>query len=106
MTYIDEPDASLASRIRLHFEPLVAAFAGRPRAGAEVRELAELPLADRRIGDLAASCDGGCDARALRYGVLIAAGRLGVPEVVDVRCFRSGLADACVGTLAAPERDE
>jgi hypothetical protein len=103
---IDEPDAALAFGISLNFVPQVSAFEGRVRTGSEVRELAELPLPDRRLGDLSARCEAGCDERALRYGVLIAAGRLGVPDVVGVRCFRSASADSCVGTLAAPERDE
>jgi hypothetical protein len=103
---IDEPDAALAFGISLDFEPQVSAFEGRVRTGSEVRELAELPLPDRRLGDLSARCEAGCDERALRYGLLIAAGRLGAPDVVGVRCFRSASADSCVGTLAAPERDE
>lgn len=103
---IDEPDAALAFGISLDFEPQVSAFEGRVRTGSEVRELAVLPLPDRRLGDLSARCEAVCDERALRYGLLIAAGRLGVPDVVGVRCFRSASADSCVGTLAAPERDE
>jgi hypothetical protein len=103
---IDQPDASLAFRIALHFEPKVEKFERRSRSGAEVKELALLPLADLPLGDLAASCEAGCDERALRYGVLIAAGRMGVPDVVAVRCFSSGTSNSCVGTLAAPERDE
>jgi hypothetical protein len=103
---IDQPEASLAFRIALRFEPLVAKFERRARSSAEVQELALLPIADHPLGDLAASCEGGCDERALRYGVLVAAGRMGVPDVVGVRCFSTGSGNACVGTLAAPERDE
>lgn len=103
---IDQPESSLAFRISLRFEPKVSKFERRPRTGAEVKELALLPLADLPLGDLAASCEDGCDERALRYGVLIAAGRMGVPDVVGVRCFSSGSSNSCVGTLAAPERDE
>ncbi|HTA93701.1 MAG TPA: hypothetical protein VK745_29185 [Polyangiaceae bacterium] len=103
---IDEPDASLSFRISLKFEPTVPKFEGRPRVSAEVNELPLLPLADRPLGDLVASCEDGCDERALRRGVLIAAGRLGVPDVVSVRCFSSTASNSCVGTLAAPERDE
>jgi len=68
--------------------------------------LPRLPLTDAALGELVASCDGECEERALRYGVLVAAGRLGAPDVVAVRCFRSGSRQSCVGTLAAPERDE
>ena len=103
---IDEPDASLAFRISLKFEPEVTNFERPARSGAEVQELARLPLSHVRLGDLAASCEDGCDERALRFGVLIAAGRLGAPDVVGVRCFRSARGNSCVGTLAAPERDE
>ena len=103
---IDEPDASLAFRISLSFEPRVKAYEHPALPRGQVRELPELPLSHRSLGDLVASCAGGCDERALRYGVLIAAGRLGAPDVVSVRCYSAGSGEACVGTLAAPERDE
>jgi hypothetical protein len=103
---IDEPDASLAFRISLHFEPAVSTFDRPARRAADVHELALMPLSHLPLGDLAASCEDRCDERALRYGVLIAAGRLGAPDVVGVRCFRSAAGQSCVGTLAAPERDE
>jgi hypothetical protein len=103
---IAEPDASLAFRISLDFEPRVAKFERRSRTSAEVSELASMPIADQPLGDLVASCEDGCDERALRHGVLVAAGRLGAPDVVAVRCFSVGAGNSCVGTLAAPERDE
>jgi len=103
---IDEPDASLAFRISLRFVPAVSSFERPALSGAEVHELARLPLSHTPLGDLVASCKGGCDERALRYGVLIAAGRLGAPDVVGIRCFSSARGSSCVGTLAAPEREE
>jgi len=103
---IDEPDASLAFRISLNFEPAVSIFERPARASADVRELSLMPLSHVRLGDLTANCEAGCDERALRYGVLIAAGRLGAPDVVGVRCFSAARGNSCVGTLAAPERDE
>jgi len=103
---IDQPDASLAYRISLHFEPLVSSFRGAPRNAADVHELSRMPLSHAPLGDLVASCAESCEERALRYGVLIAAGRLGAPDVVGVRCFHTAGGNACVGTLAAPERDE
>lgn len=103
---IDEPDASLSFRIRLDFSPRLAAFSGPARPASQVRDLPELPVSHYVLGDLAAHCDGTCELRALRYGVLVAAARLGAPDVVGVRCFRSKSGDSCVGTLAAPERDE
>lgn len=103
---IDEPEASLAFRILVNFEPEVRSFRRRVRRGNEVHELSVLPLSHRPLGDLAVRCEAGCDERALRYGVLIAAGRLGAPDVVGVRCFSSASGKSCVGTLAAPERDE
>ena len=103
---IDEPDVSLAFRIALNFEPTVPNFERRARSGSEVHELPRMPLSHSSLGDLSASCEDGCDERALRYGVLIAAGRLGAPDVVGIRCFRDARGDACVGTLAAPELDE
>jgi len=103
---IDQPDASLAFRISLNFEPEVSDFQRPARSGAEVHELPFMPLSHTSLGDLAAHCEDGCDERALRYGVLIAAGRLGAPDVVQVRCFQAARGNSCVGTLAAPEREE
>ena len=103
---IDQPDASLGFRIALSFEPAVGKFERRSRAPSEVNELALLPIADSPLGDLTADCEDGCDERALRYGVLIAAGRMGVPDVIGVRCFSTSAGNSCVGTLAAPTLDE
>jgi len=100
---IDEPDVSLAFRIALRFEPAVSHFEGPARSGADVHELARMPLSHLALGDLSATCKDGCEERALRHGVLLAAGRLGAPDVVAIRCFRSSNGDSCVGTLAAPE---
>ena len=49
---IDQPDASLAFRISLQFEPLVSKFE-RPvvRAG-DVHELSAMPLSHTSLGDL------------------------------------------------------
>ena len=103
---IDEPDVSLAFRISLSFEPAIPGFERPARPAADVHELSLMPLSHVRLGDLAAHCADGCDERALRFGVLIAAGRLGAPDVVGIRCFRAARGNSCVGTLAAPERDE
>jgi hypothetical protein len=103
---IDQPEASLAFRISLKFEPALPKFERAARDAAEVHELPRMPLSHMSLGDLSAHCEAGCDERALRYGVLIAAGRLGAPDVVNMRCFRSARRNSCVGTLAAPELDE
>jgi len=101
---IEQPDASLAYRVSVSFAPVVPKFEHRALAFAEVSELSSMPIADRPLGDLVASCETGCDERALRRGVLVAAGRLGAPDVIAVRCFGSASGTSCVGTLAAPER--
>ena len=103
---IEQPDASLAFRVSVSFAPRVPRFEHRVLSFAEVSELASMPAVDRPLGDLIASCEDGCDERALRRGVLVAAGRLGAPDVVAVRCFGSASGNSCVGTLAAPERPE
>lgn len=103
---IDEPDATLSFRIAVDFAPAVPSYERAPRAFADVKELPAMPLFDRPLGDLKTHCDDGCDERALRRGVLVAAGRLGAPDVVGVRCFTDGDGSACIGTLAAPEREE
>jgi hypothetical protein len=104
--WIDDPDPSLAFRISLEFAPSVQKFERKPRTGPEVNELSAMPLADYSLGDLKARCEDGCDELALRRSVLIAAGRLGAPDVIAVRCFSVGAGNSCVGTLAAPEREE
>ncbi|MES1179012.1 MAG: hypothetical protein ABUL62_32155 [Myxococcales bacterium] len=105
---IDEPEASLSFRIALTFQPGPAVEASeRPVLRSDqVQELPRLPLSDQPLGDLVATCEDACEERALRYGVLIAAARLGAPDVVGVRCYSAGSGNACVGTLAAPERRE
>jgi len=103
---IDEPDATLSFRIGVDFEPSVEHYEHSARAFGEVRELSSMPLVDHSLGELTTSCEDGCDERALRRGVLIAAGRLGAPDVVAVRCYRRGDGNACMGTVAAPEFDE
>jgi hypothetical protein len=103
---IDEPDVSLSFRISVTFQPATATAERPPLRGDQVRELPRMPLADQSLGDLSASCADACDERALRYGVLLAAGRLGVRDVVGVRCYQAGSGNACVGTLAAPELRE
>ena len=63
-----------------------------------------MPLADHPLGDLQARCAGGCDERALRRSVLIAAARgWALPDVVAVRCFDLGDGNSCIGT-AWPRR--
>ncbi len=99
---IDQPDASLAFRISLNFVPAVSKFERRARSGAEVHELARLPLSHLRLGDLAASCQDGCDERALRYGVLIAAGRLGAPTWWACAVFARPLATRASGHWLRP----
>ena len=103
---IDEPDAALAFRISVRFEPAVVDYVRPARTSDRVHELPVMPVSHQALGDLETTCEGGCDERALRYGVLIAAGRLGAPDVVGVRCFSHGSSSSCIGTLAAPERDE
>ena len=103
---IDEPDASLSFRISVSFVPRRDDFARRPRTASEVRELPRLPVLEESLGVLTVSCERGCEERALRYGMLVAAGRLGAPDVAAVRCFDSNSGQACVGTVAAPEREE
>ncbi|HEY4157068.1 MAG TPA: hypothetical protein VGM29_03185 [Polyangiaceae bacterium] len=102
---IDEPDATLATRIRLDFSPRVRDYAGPARASDSVREFATLPVWDVALGDLRARCQGACEESALRHAVLVAAGRLGAPDVVDVHCSVLRGKSQCIGGLAVPERD-
>jgi len=85
---------------------VVEAYARRPREGAEVQEFALLPVGHVELGLMRARCaPERCDADQARAGLRAAAGGLGVPSLVGVRCATLDAELSCVATLAATERD-
>jgi len=102
----DQLSAELAGRVAIDLEPSVAAFARRARSGADVHESALLPVGQIELGVMRARCKAKtCDADETRAALRAAAGGLGVPELVGVRCFTYQEEMSCVATLAASERD-
>jgi hypothetical protein len=95
-----------ARQIAIDLEPSVARFARASRDGERVQELAFLPVGQVELGTMRARCSvKACDAEQTRAGLRAAAGGLGVPGLVGVRCVALDGEHSCVATLAASERD-
>lgn len=102
----DQLAAELGARVAIDLDPSVPTFARRARSGAEVHESVLLPVGQMELGVMRARCNvKTCDADQTRAALRAAAGGLGVPELVGVRCFAYDREMACVATLAANERD-
>lgn len=102
----DTLSPDVARRIEIDLAPVVEAYARRPREGAEVQEFALLPVGHVELGLMRARCaPERCDADQARAGLRAAAGGLGVPSLVGVRCATLDAELSCVATLAATERD-
>ncbi len=102
----DELTVTVASRIRIDLEASGVHFERRPRAPADVTEFVALPVGHVELGVMRARCrPNDCDADEARAGLRLAAGGLGVSDLVGVRCFALDGERACVGTLAVTERD-
>lgn len=95
----------LGAEIRISFAPS-APSPGRPVRPLEVvRELPALPPSHRVIGSLESRCDDAqCPELAVRDSLRIAAGRLGLEDVVAVRCFSWASGYRCLGSGAVAER--
>jgi hypothetical protein len=95
-----------AQAVRIDLSPVVSKYARRPRPGAEVAEYALLPVGQLTLGVMRARCSAEkCDAEQAQAALRAAAGGLGVPSLVGVRCFELDAERTCVATLAATERD-
>jgi hypothetical protein len=95
-----------ANSVRIDLAPLVPAYARSPRPGAEVTEYALLPVGQLTLGVMRARCGAQkCDADQAQAALRAAAGGLGVPSLVGVRCFELDDERTCVATLASTERD-
>jgi len=95
-----------AKAVRIDLSPFVAAYARSPRRGAEVLEYPMLPVGQVQLGVMRARCEPkACDAEQAQAALRAAAGGLGVPSLVGVRCFELDDERTCVATLASSERD-
>jgi hypothetical protein len=105
----DEPAAlpvSVAERIAIDLEPSVPRFSRRPRSADDVTEYRLLPVGHIELGTLRARCAADeCSAQQAQEGLRFAAGGLGASALVAPSCFVLEGERACVGTLAATERD-
>ncbi len=102
----DELAFEIARKIEVDLEPEAPRFGRRERGAEEVAVQQSVPISHRSLGSLAVRCNKkDCDHGSLRVALRVAAGGLGVSDVVDVACgVRRG--DAfCVATLAATELD-
>ncbi|HEX6277496.1 MAG TPA: hypothetical protein VFZ53_30845, partial [Polyangiaceae bacterium] len=93
--------------IEIDFE-LAGTYARRaPRRPSDVHEPAALPVSHREIGTLTARCEAdACSPFELRQALRIAAGSLGVSDLVAVRCFERHALRECVAGAAQTELDE
>jgi hypothetical protein len=95
-----------ANAVRIDLTPLVSNYARSRRPGAEVAEYALLPVGQVELGAIRARCGPKrCDAEQAQAALRAAAGGLGVPSLVGVRCFELDDERTCVATLASTERD-
>jgi len=95
-----------ADSVRIDLSPLVSEYARSPRPGAEVAEYALLPVGQVTLGVIRARCEPEkCDPEQAQAALRAAAGGLGVPSLVGVRCFELDAERTCVATLATTERD-
>jgi len=109
LTFGSDSDAlsfKVAEAVRIDLSPRVSAYARTPRTGAEVAEFALLPVGQMELGVIRARCGPEeCDAAQAQAALRAAAGGLGVPSLVGVRCFELDSERTCVATLATTERD-
>jgi hypothetical protein len=96
----------VAQAVRIDLSPLVSEYARSSRPGAEVAEYPALPVGQVTLGVIRARCGPKkCDAEQAQAALRAAAGGLGVPSLVGVRCFELDAERTCVATLATTERD-
>ena len=100
---LDEPRPQDAAQIRVTFLPAVKeGSALAPRAYDRVAETHWPTVGLRELGQVAARCEAGCDDRALRHALRVAAGHVGAGEVTTVKCFQDVEGARCVATALEP----
>ncbi|HEY3498248.1 MAG TPA: hypothetical protein VGK73_26310, partial [Polyangiaceae bacterium] len=105
---VREPDLSFELRrdIAVDVEPSRDGFARRARQASEVGEPPSLPVSHLALGSIRARCAlPACEADDLRLALRVAAGGLGVSDLVGVSCATFDGERQCLGTLAASELD-
>jgi hypothetical protein len=96
----------LGAEISVSFSPNAPSPGRASRAVDSVRDLPALPPSHRVVGSLEARCASQCSEALLRDGLRVAAGRLGVDDVVGVRCFGWEDGTRCFGSGAIAERED
>jgi hypothetical protein len=92
--------------IDVDVEPLRSGYARRVRPAAEVGEARGLPVSHVELGSVRTRCDASdCEYDDLRLALRVAAGGLGVTDLVDVSCATLEGERQCLATLAASEAD-
>jgi hypothetical protein len=98
--------ATVASHVFIDLEPHGARFERGARPASAVTEFAALPVGHVELGVMRARCDErACDDDQARAGLRLAAGGLGVSDLVGVRCFALDGERSCVAALGVSERD-
>jgi hypothetical protein len=102
----DGLSAGVARHVFIDVESHDARFERARRAPGAVNEFVALPVGHIELGVMRAHCDArACDDDEARAGLRVAAGGLGVSELIGVRCFALEGERSCVGTLGVSERD-
>lgn len=100
---LDEPRPQDAGDIRVSFaRTTLSSTTLVPRTYDRVAETHFPSVGLRELGQVSAQCEAGCDDRALRYALRVAAGHVGAGEVTTVKCFREGEGTRCVATALEP----
>ncbi len=95
----------LGAAISVSFSPAAASPGRAARPVTEVRDLPALPPSHRVVGSFEVRCAEACSEALLRDGLRVAAGRLGMEDVVGVRCFDWEGGTRCLGAGAVAERE-
>jgi hypothetical protein len=102
----DELSFELRRRIEVDVEPARESFARKRRPASAVGEARLLPVSHVELGSIRARCEPeACAARDLRVALRVAAGGLGVSDLVGVSCVTLDGERQCLATLAASELD-
>lgn len=98
--------SELRHQIEVDVEPSRERFSRRPRAASDVGEARALPVSHVDLGSIRARCaPSACDERDLRLALRMAAGGLGVSDLVGVSCATFAAERECLATLSATELD-
>jgi hypothetical protein len=97
---------TVASRILIDVERGAGRVDRRARTPDQVTDFVAMPVGHTEVGTVRARCEpAACDDGQARAALRLAAGGLGVSGLVGTACFVIDGERACVGTLAATERD-